>query len=363
MLNPRLAGASLLIGLALGGVAGAATVQGHTERPAGKWIEIGHEEFNELHFLKPPIWRSDLPDNTTPFSDNGLFFHEQNPAFAPPSGYRISAPFGKGGFLTLESYSRQKKDPKSLFDIVEDPAQQGNRVLRIASPEHTDGTLLRTDALGTRYQICARVGYMNFGSGSGSNGYDDDEQNGPWLEGGATDENGFYFGAIYQSKPMPHNNVFTHHQRILFIDSDNNTEGWTSIWNPKGEAFVKSGVHPIIMAAADGQGKERDEYGPPFIPYAAGEWQESGTIRAVDAYKESTWYTVCLTRIDNRISMKISGDFKYGGKRTYEAILNNGNLIFHFNDPHYWFLGDPHINYYEGSLLVDDVTLRVWKVQ
>ncbi|MBI4436132.1 MAG: hypothetical protein HY590_01770 [Candidatus Omnitrophica bacterium] len=330
---------------------------------AGRWEEVVKEEFNELQLLQPPLWREDNPDDATPFSDNGTFFRKKNPAFTPPSGYRISAPLGKNGLLAIESYSRIKKDPKSLFDIVEDPAHPGNRVLRIASPEHTDGTILHTGALGSRYQICARVGYMNFGTGEGDNGYSGGERGGPWVDSDATEENGFYFGAIYRSKPMPHNNIFAHHQRILFIDSDNNKEGWTAIWDPGKEEFVKSGAHPVMMVAVDGRGEETEEYGPPFLSYAAGKWQESGKILAVDAYKKDTWYTVCFTRMDNRISIKISGDFRYGGNKTYEAIQKDTSRVFHFNDPHYWFLGDPHTNYYEGMMLVDDVALRIWKAK
>lgn len=328
------------------------------QKPSGEWAEM-RETFQTLQFKQPLLWRPDVQGEETPFSDNGSFFRKRNPQLKPPQGYRLSASLSNG-FLTLESYSQNQKDPKSLFDIVPDPADPQNRVLRISSPEHTDGTLLRTEALGNRYQICARVGYMNFGTGEGLNGYTGGERSSPWVDGDATEENGFYFGAIYRSKPVPHNNILAHHQRILFMDSDNNTEGWTSIWDPAREEFVKSGVHPVMMVAVDGRGEETDEYGPPFLCYAAGEWQEPAKIRAVDAYKENTWYTVCITRIDQRCSMKITGDFKFGGNRSYEATFNNGDLLFHFNDPHYWFLGDPHINYYEGSLLVDDVVLRVW---
>jgi len=350
------------IGLSIGfGLALGFGAESPPPLSAGKWVEVGREEFNELTFRNPPLWQEEVPDDSTPFSDNGSYFRKQNPSFTPPSAYRLSSPIGRHGFLTLESYSRQKKELKELVDVVEDPANPANRVLRIASPEHTDGTILRTDPLGSRYQICARVGFMRFGTGAGMNGYNGGESNGPWLDGTATDENGFYFGAISRTKPMPHNNLFAHHQRIIFLDSDNNMEGWTEIWDPGKGAFVRSGVHPVMMVAVDGQGKETDAYGPPFLSYAAGEWQESGKIRAADAYKENNWYTVCFTRIDQRLSMKITGDFQYGGNRTYEAVLNNRDLIFHFDDPHSWFLGDPHTNYYEGSLLVDDVVLKVWK--
>jgi len=365
--------ASVLIGIAIGALAVLRPSQAQPVKLAGPaapreaetaWKEVGHEDFTHASFLQPPAWRPDAPDHSTRFADDGALFHERNPAFKAPAAFRISAPFSRNGFLTVESYSRTQKPFKELFEVIEDPSTPGNRVLRLASPEHTDGTLIRTtNALGTRYQICARVGYMDFGMGDGANGYNDQEAAEPWLQGLAMDENGFYFGAIYRDKPMPHNNVWAHHERIAFMDSDNNTPGWSSIWDPALRRFFRSGWHPVIMAAVDGRGMENDLTGPPFFAYAADGWNPSGQILAVDAYQEHTWYTVCVTREDNRLTMRISGEFRYGGQTTYEARIDDASPVFRFQDPQYWCLGDPHINYYEGSLLIDDITLKVGKSQ
>jgi len=318
------------------------------------------ETFETLTFAEPPRWRQDIPDRSTEFSDDGAFFHKRDPRFTPPQGYRISAAVGQEGFLTLEAYARSQKDPQSVFALVDDPAHPGNHALQLASPEHTDGVLLRTThPLGTHYQICARIGYINFGTGDGQNGYHGGERNEPWRQdlGDATNENGCYFGAIYNTPPAPHNNIFAHHARIAFIDSDNNTEGWTAIWDPLTRQFLKSGWHPIVMAVLDGQGAETPEGGPPMRAYAADEWNPSGKIVAVDAYKENTWYTACFTRAGNAFTMQVTGDFRLGGHTTYQAALQDTSDVFHYADSHYWLAGDPHINYYEGTMLIDDVTL------
>ena len=333
------------------------------------WVEVGRETFDHVDLTHLPGWREDvpgedgrgLPEDLLPFTDDGTFFHDQLPGFLPPKAYRLSAPLG-GSFLTLEAYSRTQKPPQELVTVVDDPAAPGNHVLHLSSPEHTDGVILRTDALGTRYQICARVGFINFGVGDGTNGYQGGERNTPWLQdrGDATNENGCYFGAIYRVLPEPRNNLFAHHARIAFIDTDNNIEGWTTIWDPETRAFFRSGWHPVMMAVLDGRGKVRDANGPPVVAYAANGWNLPGQLYAVDAYKEDTWYTVCFSRVDDKITLKISGDFRFGGKTAYEAIVPESNQLFHFNDPHYWLLGDPHVNYYEGSMLVDDIILKQW---
>ncbi len=355
---------SLIAAFAEDGVASGATA-------GGGWVEVAREGFDALSFPEPPTWQPDdpaalqleLPEEIAPFADDGKLWAEL-PLFRLPSAHRISAPFGTDGFLTVESYSRQEKDPAQLFSAVDDPAVPGNKVLQLASPEHTDGTLIRTSQpLGTRYQICARIGYISFGTGDGKNGYSGGERNGPWLQesGDATGENGCYFGAIYRAIPRPHNNVLAHHLRVAFIDSDNNLGAWTVIWTPKPRRFLASGWHPVVMGVSDAYGVLTHPTDTPFLTYAAGVWNEPGEVRAVDAYKENAWYTVCITRFDDRLTLSISGDFRYGGQTTYEATFNEPSRIAYLNDPHYWCLGDPHINYYEGSLLVDDIVLKTWK--
>ena len=341
--------------------AGSQAERSSSSPPEGKWVVVGREDFQRLSFARPPGWIPDQPESASRFSDNGAFFHEHESEFRPPQAYRLSAPFGSNGFLALECYSLKKRPLKQMADIVPDPADPGNSVLRLASPDHTDGNILRlTQPLGQRYRICARVGYMRFGTGNGLNGYHGDESSGPWIDGEAVDENGFYFGAIFRSLPRPHNNLWSHHERIFFIDSDNNREGWTSIWDSRSGDFKRSGRHPVVIGMVDQRENDGDPEGPRFSSYAAGHWQERYSIRAVDAYQENTWYTVCYTRFDDRYTLSISGDFQYGGRTTYEVAIRDARAVPDFHGPHYWMMGDPHINYYEGSLLVDDVTLSTW---
>ena len=112
-----------------------------------------------------------------------------------------------------------------------------------------------------------------------------------------------------------------------------------------------------MIGAATDEADGENENGPPFRSYAAGGWNRPGELLAADAYKENTWYTVCMHRDGNRFTMRIAGDFRYGGQTTYEAARDDADEIFQNGQPQFWLLGDPHINYYEGSMLVDDVVL------
>jgi hypothetical protein len=101
----------------------------------------------------------------------------------------------------------------------------------------------------------------------------------------------------------------------------------------------------------------------------------------VDSYLPNEWYTVSLERADGKITMAISGRFKYGGERTYSASIDlAASCVFHFNQtpetqpaacagkdwpqgaayPDWFMFGDPHENFYEGFVYYDDVKLETW---
>ena len=266
----------------------------------------------------------------------------------------------------MESYSRSKATPfANLFRIVTDPANPSNKVLRVASPEHTDATIIRPSiALPARYRICLRVGYANFGTGirdsSERNGYaTGTERSEPWSDYAAKIENGFYWLAILDFEPKPHNNVWIHHHRKVVIDSDNNKEAWTEVWN--GQKFISSGEHPIMVFALDRNGVEDARTGKPFLSYSNGAIQPSGTIRAVDSYKDKTWYNACIERNDVQFVLTVSGDFKYGGRQTYSGAINIDRVEHALSSPDFFMFGDPHNNFYRGEVYYDDVRLEVWK--
>src|SRR2546421_396067 len=248
-------------------------------------------------------------------------------------GGRSPRPSGRGGGLTPGSYPGP---PASAFSshasIVADPADPANRVLRIASPAHTDGTVVRpTHPLPERYRVSLRVGFPNFGDGRpGLNGYGGGETAEPWSDGDATAQNGFYWLTILDSMPRPHNNTWIHHHRKVVIDSDNNVPPWMQIFD--GHRFVVSGGRPIMMFALDGRGQGTELTGKPFLSYSEGVWQPSGDIRAVDSYLPGEWYRVSIERTDGRFTMEISGRFRYGGQTTYRSPIDAApNCVWHFN--------------------------------
>jgi len=372
------------------GGAGGGPAGGSPPPPAG-WVVVAEERFDGAG-PSGPFAPDPVPDDG-PFSDAGAFFTERG--VVPPAAFRASVPFGLEGWLTLEAYTRRAS--ARLADqasVVADPADPSNRVLRIASPEHTDGAVVRPTApLPPRYRISLRVGFPSFGDGlPGTNGYDGGEKAGPWWpDEDATRQNGFYWLAILDQPPRPHNNTFIHHHRKVVVDSDNHHPAWMEVWD--GARFVTSGEHPVMMFALDGSRPGSERTGPPFLSFAAGAWQPSGEIRAVDAYRPDRWYRLTIERDGPRYALTLEGDFRYGGVAAYHAEIDAAErCVFHYPAttgeaagarrcedpgafpsvgaghprwpaggvwPDFFMFGDPHVNYYEGEVLYDDVRLEV----
>jgi hypothetical protein len=356
---------------------------------AGHWAVARLEDFTSTR-LSSTAWSADPVPDDGPFADEGVYFTHMG-IFAP-NAFRISQAFGSGNWLTLESYTRDSSRPLSdLASIVGDPADASNKVLRIRSPQHTDATIVRPSAaLPTRYRVSLRVGYASFGDGTGDNGYDSgDETAEPWLDEDAVTENGFYWLTIVDTVPRPHNNVWIHHHRKVCIDSDNTTDDWMSVWN--GDTCQVSGSHPVMLFALDGTSAGSPTSGQPFIAYRGGRWVSD--ICAVDAYQENRWYRVSIERFDNRFTISVAGDFVAGGDTSYTASIEaEDECVFHYNNaqlpsdhrcvdrgyyseigseyprwpsgvgyPDYFMFGEPHENYYEGTVYYDDVRLEVWE--
>ena len=354
------------------------------------WVVAYKEDFQQAA-VPEAAWVPDpLPDDG-PYSDDGAYFRARG--VVPPAAYRISAPLGADGWLRIESYTRSSATPlHDLAAVTGDPADPANRVLRIASPAHTDGTVIRPAApLPDKYRVSLRVGFADFGDGKpGLNGYAGGERAEPWSNDDATTQNGFYWLTILDTLPRPHNNTFIHHHRKVVIDSDNNVPPWMEMFE-RG-AFLLDGRNPIMIFALDGRGTGTETTGKPFISFSADQWQPSGAIRAADAYLPQEWYRVSIERSDGVFTLEISGRFRYGGERTYRASIDaKASCVWHFNRtadedasacvdesgwpslpqiprwpagqtwPDWFMFGDPHTNYYRGQVLYDDVQLEVWR--
>jgi hypothetical protein len=355
------------------------------------WV-VAHEETFDSATLPDGAFAFDSVPDDGPFADAGEYFTRRG--VTPPDAYRFTGAFGDAGWLTVESYSRRAGARLGEHAaVIADPADASNRVLRIASPEHTDATVIRPSAaLPERYRVSLRVGFAAFGEGVAPNGYDGGEQAGPWLPGAdATTQNGFYWLTVLDALPRPHNNVWIHHHRKVVVDSDNHFPAWMEIWD--GSRFTSSGVRPVMLIALDGSRPGTETTGSPFHSFSAGEWQDSGLIRAVDRYLPGEWYEVAIERDGGRFTITVSGRFEHGGETTYTAAIDGAErCVWHWpatpgeaaratgcEDPdsfagapghprwpagaHWpeWFMfGDPHVNFYEGEVLYDDVRLEVW---
>jgi hypothetical protein len=335
--------------------------------PQGSWKVLYEEQFEgpgPLFPAGPPAWAPDKYQEVDEYSDGGQYFQDRG--VKPPAAFRAEGAFGKDQWLTAAGYSRTTLTKFSdLFEVVPDPADPTNHVLKVSSPQSTDGMIIRpTDPLPATYRVCLKVGYASFGDGKPGekslNGYAGGEKDEPWGSGDATLENGFYWLTILDATPRPHNNLWIHHHRKVVIDSDNNKEAWTNIWEHKD--WVADGQHPIMMFGVDKTGDDNDKIGRPFLSWSHGALQPSGAIRAVDAYKDNTWYSACIERTPASFVLTVSGDFKWGGRQTYVGTIPL-HSVYQADPgiPDFFMFGDPHNNYYRGSVYYDDIKLETWQ--
>jgi hypothetical protein len=335
------------------------------------WELLHRENFEKVSLPATAEWREEPYTEPGRYTDNGDYFREKNPAFKPPRAYRTHGTFGESGWLRYEAYTRNPDtELNALIAIDRDPSAPQKKALRLASPRHTDGIVVRpANPLPAEYRVCVRAGYVDYGTGhveSGTNGYEGSEKAEPWIDASSVNENGFYWLAILSEEPRPRNNVWIHHHRKVVIDSDNNSyppEGsWSYIWD--GKKFVRSGAHPVMMFALDKDHKNAvenyDRTGQPFISWAANQWNveaETKQVRAADAYRDKTWYRVCIEKTREHYALFMSGDFEYGGETSYSAEIPRKRVFDPPGSPDYFMFGDPHANFYRGSAYIGSIEL------
>ena len=365
----------LIYGLILSACAEHSTELIVTETEEEVVQNIFKEDFEKHPFYEVPAWRVDTAKYDGPYSESGEYFQQQN--ILPPLAFRNTIDMGKDDWLIAELYTRTK-DPIILdyLDIVPDPNDLANSVLKISTPDHTDGVVLRSkEPLPKRYRISLKIGFAEYGNGNKFNGYHEgNERAEPWLDSPSVGHNGFYWLTILDRPPMPHNNIWLHHHRKFVIDS----------WNRKG--FNNT----VNVFALDGKSKTHLAFGKKFISYLDDKWQKISDV-PVDFYLPNEWYTVTFMRTALFYEFSIKGNFKNGGQRTFTDTIDiRKHCVFHYNQtqeeldpncvdnrsqsflgkefiawpkdsayPEYFMLGEPHINYYEGSVLVDDITLEI----
>ena len=130
-----------------------------------------------------------------------------------------------------------------------------------------------------------------------------------------------------------HTNDWWHQHRKLVIDVDNN------VWG--------SGMpHPIFMVYFD-TGNHLVAWDGP-----AEAWQ-SAWKKAVE-YQPDAWYTVEVERTATSFILSV---YDEAGSLLQRGIIETQD-VWHASDaPDYFVVGDPHENYYQGSMKIQSMTL------
>lgn len=273
------------------------------------------------------------------------------------TSFRQSYTYGQDGWLTIETYGRGENgasEPDSGGKFVVLP-EGGTKLI---CEEPTDAVIIRsTEALPDTYRLEVTVTAIDVG---GKN-YDPDT---------------FWGGP------------------------------WSKVWN--GTKYVDDGSRYISVLWANGNEvdaspeKELHRYleylmtGQKFYTFnPSDDSPRVNTVEMVDKYIPGNEYVFVIERTPEYYKMSVTGDFFYGGHKTYEhtkshlpTAENGYTYTWHFNQsveelqgnappsdtlyykdttletwpegaeyPDYFFTGMPHINYYEGSMSYSSIKL------
>lgn len=387
---------------------------GASGKESDPWKLVYHETFDSP-FNEPNKWIEDTYGDDSPyhvdaFDEDGDFFIEKGGEFFLEGlksfrSFRKSYTYGKDGWLTVELYGRDS-DRDGIPETGGKFISRDGKAL-LVSTRHYDGAIIRsTNELPSKYRIELTVSNIDFGgekNGSwnyngGFNGYNGDEISDPWCFRDnrttpfkAIDQNGVYFLCITDyPRPAPHNNVFIHHHRKVVMDTDNNNNdgsAWSYVWDPVKKTAVEDGSRYISMLWLQGDDFGSNWTGNKFTSYTPDGWKFGEIF--TDKYLDGESYTFAIERNDDSYTMSVSGKFHYGGETTYKASrkFTEAPVTWHYNQtpeeykapyfnqiksfngkayetwpegsayPDYFFFGDPHINFYEGTAEFDDLKL------
>lgn len=199
------------------------------------------------------------------------------------------------------------------------------------SDSYRDSAIIRSrKALPETYKISVVVGDIDYGLKNIS-GLPQD----PEYSEGPRNENGCYLIAIADTPPTGHHtNTWWHQHRKVVIDVDNN------VW---GHGMP----NPVFMVYFDRDNK--------LVSYDGenNEWQRDW-MKAV-AYEPGKWYRVEIEKTRKRYIMSVRSDTG----RLLKSASVNLEKVWNADEYHkdYFVIGDPHENYYQGSMKIREITI------
>ncbi|GLW63468.1 hypothetical protein Arub01_17120 [Actinomadura rubrobrunea] len=235
-----------------------------------------------------------------------------------------------------------------------------------------------------------------------------------------TRENGFYYLTILDyATPAPHGNPGIHFRRKVIMDGYySDDERWKNAGtcNPKTRKIYRTfdgsfnGVNALFVRGDKFREAANNNISNEYYiktpcgnvsmdrPYGPGN-RFYGHLTSVELQPEllpKAAYRFAVERDDSGYTLEMSGPFRHIGQttlRVHHKFVEDGRPIWHYNQTpgeydgrfdrrllhtgpagtyvteHTWpkgsaypdsfIIGDPHLNYYEGSALVDDIRLYV----
>lgn len=201
------------------------------------------------------------------------------------------------------------------------------------SDNYGDVAIVRsTNPLPKTYKISVVVGEIDYGLDKIKY-----KENDPAYKEGPMNENGCYLLAITDEVPVGHHtNDWWHQHRKVCIDVDNNVMG--------------NGMpNPIFMVYFDKDNQLHSWNG------MLNSWDKNWE-KAVE-YKYEKWYRVEIEKTEKEFIMSIF-DEKDNLLKKGTVTLDN---VWHEdgNYPDYLVIGDPHENYYQGSMKIRSISMPV----
>ncbi|MCW2819158.1 MAG: hypothetical protein JWR42_1945 [Marmoricola sp.] len=234
-----------------------------------------------------------------------------------------------------------------------------------------------------------------------------------------TKENGFHFLTILDhADPAPHGNAGIHYRRKVVLDAYNSQAPWSAsnaICNPAtGRLYsvadgTSNGVNAAFARGDEFRAENNDVGNQYFFRTPCGDFDGAGTWGPGGRYRDlvssvelrpellpRASYRFAVERDTSGYTIELQGPFRHVGQATYRLhhdFVEDGRPIWHYNQTaaeydgrfdrslthtgprgryvtrHTWprgsaypdsfIIGDPHLNFYEGSAVVDDIRLLV----
>lgn len=283
-------------------------------------VLLGAAAFYKKDFIKGKIKALSQFSKKFGFSSQKRYRHHFVEEFNQPIPVESGKAFGPQGKFTFELF----RNGTFIIDGRSGHAWQ-------KSDSYRDSAFIRSSQpLPKTYKITVTVGAIDYGLEKIS-GLEQD----PEYPEGPQNENGCYLLTITDELPAGHHtNIWWHQHRKVVIDVDNNVWGHGM---PDPIFMVYFNTSNKLMAW-DGR---TDQWQP----------QWTNAVR----YNQARWYKIEIEKTKTHF---ISSIYDNNGALLKRGAVPLKDVWQGLGTTEYFVVGDPHENYYQGSMKIDNVSLN-----